>query len=96
MFHDQVKLAVDLTAIMNSHDVGMSQRRHQLGFSVKCQERRMAVERRIQNLDGHRSLQTQLGCPKDLAGPALADFLLDLKAGDFPGVLGGFHFHHRI
>ena len=56
----------------------------------------MAVERRIQNLDGHRSLQTQLGCPKDLAGPALADFLLDLKAGDFPGVLGGFHFHHRI
>jgi len=30
-----------------------------------------------------------------MSGAAFTDFLLDLIAGDFPGVLGCFHFDHR-
>ena len=55
----------------------------------------MTLEQGIQDLDGHGSLQTQLGGPIDVSGSAFTDFLLDLIAGDFPGVLGCFHFDHR-
>jgi hypothetical protein len=73
----------------------MDQRGHQLGFSVKREKERMTVQRRIQDLDGHGPLQTQLNRPKDSPGASLTNLLLNLKAGDFPGILGGFHFDYR-
>ena len=54
----------------------------------------MTVEQGIQDLDGHGSLQTHLGGPIDFPRAPLTDFLLDLIAGDFPGV-GCFHGDHR-